>query len=88
MPTLSVRVVACVAVLVLGAGVCGAIDETSTDGWQYGGYHCGCLGHDCEWTQEQCWSCCEEAVIPSGPLTPGQVERCKDFCDQMGQPCC
>lgn len=64
------------------------IAQPADGGFKYGGTNCGCLTNGCLWTAAKCRACCNGAVIPSGPLTPGEVTQCIAFCNQMGQPCC
>jgi hypothetical protein len=63
-----------------------AIAQPGTPGWQHGGSKCGCIVSPTQTTAD-CNKCCNNAVIPTGPLTPGQVTQCLAFCAQMGQPC-
>jgi len=64
----------------LGSGI------EQSPGWQYGGYNCGCYAN-VNATLATCTSCCNAALNPPGPLTPGQVTNCIAFCNQAVFPC-
>jgi len=52
----------------------------NSQGWQYGRANCGRLATPPITTLAGCVACCNLAVIPTGPLNPGQVNNCVSYC--------
>ncbi len=49
-------------------------------GWKFGRANCGPVASPPGTSLANCNACCNGAVIPTGPLTPGQVTQCLAYC--------
>lgn len=52
-------------------------------GWQYGRANCGPVASPPIMTLAGCTACCSGAVIPTGPLNPGNVTDCIAYCNSV-----
>lgn len=59
---------------------------TNSQGFQYGRASCGPTASPAVTSLAGCTGCCNGAVIPTGPLNPGQVNMCLTYCASAFPP--